>query len=195
MGRAGTGASATSRALSPLRGTRSSPTLTNKKSYYGKHSSSNSSNYRSMEHLRALHAELVGMLDESSDTAMTGRIHVSSGAGSARAAKRDLRLIEVLRAIAELVRDSSSTRTRSRNINKSQPDSQSCQSMARNETDSSRGQLRTATATSSTADDATGDSITQQTAQQQTTVVVNSKSASFISCVDNVRPPVSMYKK
>lgn len=99
MGRAGTGANAASRALSPMRSTRSSPTLT-RKNYGNKH---NSSNYRSMGHLRALHAELVGILDESSDTAATDKIKVS-GAGGARAAKRDLRLIEILRAISELVR-------------------------------------------------------------------------------------------
>lgn len=100
MGRAGTGASATSRALSPMRSTRSSPTLT-RKSYGNKQ---NSSKYRSMGHLRALHAELVEILDESSDTAATDKSKVS-GAGGARAAKRDLRLIEILRAISELVRD------------------------------------------------------------------------------------------
>lgn len=57
-----------------------------------------------MGHLRALHAELVGILDESSESAATDKIKVS-GAGGARAAKRDLRLIEILRAISELVRE------------------------------------------------------------------------------------------
>lgn len=70
-----------------------------------------------MPHLRALHAELVAILQSDTNTAKSGGGGVGAvvsyasttgtrsllGGDAARAAKQELRLIEILRSISELV--------------------------------------------------------------------------------------------
>lgn len=116
MGRTGAGAGAAGRALSPLRSRLGSPvsrnTLLNRKQH---------KKYLSMSHLRALYSELVATLEDCTAASGAGGAGARTGAAApaapasvttstvsgvdaARVVKQELRLVEILRAIAELVR-------------------------------------------------------------------------------------------
>lgn len=108
MGRTGAGVGAAGRALSPLRSRLGSPgsrnILLNRKQH---------KKYLSMSHLRALYDELVATLEDVSaagtpphPAAAAGSSATSpvSGVGAVKLAKQELRVVEILRSIAELVR-------------------------------------------------------------------------------------------
>lgn len=101
MGRTGAGAGAAGRALSPLRSRLGSPgsrnILLNRKQ---------NKKYLSMSHLRALCDELTATLEGVSPAAITAASSAASsvpGVDVAKVAKQELRLVEILRSIAELV--------------------------------------------------------------------------------------------
>lgn len=87
MGRAGAGTGAAGRALSPLRSRLRPPGLQR--------------TYLSISHLRSLHLELVELLDSAGAAALTS--FPTDGATLSK--KQGRRLVEILRSIAELVRD------------------------------------------------------------------------------------------
>lgn len=109
MGRTGAGVGAAGRALSPLRSRLGSPGsrnfLLNRKQH---------KKYLSMSHLRALYDELVATLEDVSAagtpaadaTAAAGSSATSpvSGVDAVKLAKQELRIVEILRSMAELVR-------------------------------------------------------------------------------------------
>ena len=125
MGRAGAGTGAAGRALSPLRSRLGSPgsrnVLLNRKQH---------KKYLSMSHLRKLYGELVATLEDASAGGTAAAAAAASAAAAAAAAaapaapaapsssatnpvsgvdaakvaKQELRLVEILRSIAELVR-------------------------------------------------------------------------------------------
>lgn len=90
MGRAGAGTGAASRALDPLR-SRLRPAGSQR-------------TYLSISHLRSLHIELVSLLYSAGATSATPSPS-SSGDAPSLSAKQNRRLVEILRSIAELVRD------------------------------------------------------------------------------------------
>lgn len=95
MGRAGAGTGAANRALSPLRSRLRAPGTTNNLTRAQRR------NYLSLGHLRSLHLELVDLLDSAAAAAAAGSLSVD---GALLSAKQTLRLVEILRSIAELVR-------------------------------------------------------------------------------------------
>lgn len=90
MGRAGAGTGAASRALDPLR-SRLRPAGSQR-------------TYLSISHLRSLHIELVALLYAAGATSATPSPS-SSGDAPSLSARQNRRLVEILRSIAELVRE------------------------------------------------------------------------------------------